>query len=280
MAIERTEINGDFSALKTALETLVPAFFASVELTDASTITCKDADENTLLVFAVSGNTHLPRAYRSADNYLTPITAGMSYLGAIKYFFKVGANGAFLTYPNGDALAIAKAENGKTAIQKSIALKPDVIVMDLVMPNMDGTAATTEILKCLPETKILMLTSFGTADGIAHAIEAGAKGAMMKNADFSELVAAIRTIPAGGRAISPEIEHFMEEDPPVQKLTQRQSDILASLVRGLTNDDIAKQFSIQRSSVKDHLTAIFEKLGAANRSEAVSIALRKHLLKT
>jgi NarL family two-component system response regulator LiaR len=179
-----------------------------------------------------------------------------------------------------DIEVVGEAENGKTAIQKSIALKPDVIVMDLVMPNMDGTAATTEILKCLPETKILMLTSFGTADGIAHAIEAGAKGAMMKNADFSELVAAIRTIAAGGRAISPEIEHFMEEDPPVQKLTQRQSDILASLVRGLTNDDIAKQFSIQRSSVKDHLTAIFEKLGAANRSEAVSIALRKHLLKT
>ena len=178
-----------------------------------------------------------------------------------------------------DIEVVGEAENGKTALQKSIALKPDVIVMDLVMPNMDGTAATTEILKSLPETKILMLTSFGTADGIAHAIEAGAKGAMMKNADFSELVAAIRTIAAGGRAISPEIEHFMEEDPPVQKLTQRQSDILASLVRGLTNDDIAKQFSIQRSSVKDHLTAIFEKLGAANRSEAVSIALRKHLLK-
>ena len=179
-----------------------------------------------------------------------------------------------------DIEVVGDAENGKTAIQKSIALKPDVIVMDLVMPNMDGTAATAEILKRLPETKILLLTSFGTADGIAHAIEAGAKGAMMKNADFSELVAAIRTIAAGGRAISQEIEHFMEKDPPVQKLTQRQSDILASLVRGLTNDDIAKQFSIQRSSVKDHLTAIFEKLGAANRSEAVSIALRKHLLKT
>lgn len=178
-----------------------------------------------------------------------------------------------------DIEVVGEADNGKTAIQKSIVLKPDVIVMDLVMPNMDGTTATAEILKRLPETKILLLTSFGTADGIAHAIEAGAKGAMMKNADFSELVAAIRTIAGGGRAISPEIEHFMEEDPPVQKLTQRQSAILASLVRGLTNDDIAKQFSIQRSSVKDHLTAIFEKLGAANRSEAVSIALRKHLLK-
>ena len=178
-----------------------------------------------------------------------------------------------------DIEVVGEADNGKTAIQKSIVLKPDVIVMDLVMPNMDGTTATAEILKRLPETKILLLTSFGTADGIAHAIEAGAHGAMMNNADFSELVAAIRTIAGGGRAISPEIEHFMEEDPPVQKLTQRQSAILASLVRGLTNDDIAKQFSIQRSSVKDHLTAIFEKLGAANRSEAVSIALRKHLLK-
>ena len=70
----------------------------------------------------------------------------------------------------------------------------------------------------------------------------------------------------------------MEEDPPVRDLTHRQSEILAAVVRGLTNDDIAKMFSIQRSSVKDHLTAIFAKLGAANRSEAISIALRKHLL--
>ena len=134
MAIERTEINGDFSALKTALETLVPAFFASVELTDASTITCKDADENTLLVFAVSGSTHLPRAYRSADNYLTPTTAGSSYLGVIKYFFKVGANGAFLTYQQGEALAIAKAENGKTAI---------------VMPGSGGSTASNRLVTLL-----------------------------------------------------------------------------------------------------------------------------------
>ena len=71
----------------------------------------------------------------------------------------------------------------------------------------------------------------------------------------------------------------MEEDPPVRDLTQRQSEILAAVVRGLTNDDIARMFSIQRSSVKDHLTAIFAKLGASNRAEAISIALRKHLLK-
>ena len=178
-----------------------------------------------------------------------------------------------------DIEVVGEAENGETAVSKALTLKPDVIVMDLVMPGKDGTTATVEIMKALPETKILLLTSFGTADGISHAIEAGASGALMKNADFSELVASIRTIASGGRAISPEILHFMEEDPPVRDLTRRQSEILAAVVRGLTNDDIAKLFSIQRSSVKDHLTAIFAKLGASNRAEAISIALRKHLLK-
>ena len=112
MAIERTEINGDFSALKTALETLVPAFFASVELTDANTITCKDADENTVFQFTKNSNMWLPKAYRSASSALAPV--GTS-LNEIKYFFKVGVNGAFLTWAGGEAVAIAKAANGKTA---------------------------------------------------------------------------------------------------------------------------------------------------------------------
>ena len=178
-----------------------------------------------------------------------------------------------------DIEVAGEADDGEIAVTKALALKPDVVVMDLMMPKKDGAAATAEIRKLLPDSKILLLTSFGTADGVAHALAAGAAGALMKNADFSELVASIRTVASGGRAISPEIEHFIEEDPPVQKLTPRQMDILSSVVRGLTNDDIARQFSIQRSSVKDHLTAIFAKLGAANRSEAISIAMRKHLLK-
>ena len=178
-----------------------------------------------------------------------------------------------------DIEVVGEADDGEVAVRKALTLKPDVVVMDLMMPKKDGSSATAEIRKLLPDTKILLLTSFGTADGVAHALAAGATGALMKNADFSELVASIRTIAAGGRAVSPEIEHFIKEDPPVQKLTQRQMEILASVVRGLTNDDIARQFSIQRSSVKDHLTAIFAKLGAANRSEAISIALRKQLIK-
>ena len=178
-----------------------------------------------------------------------------------------------------DIEVVGDADDGEVAVRKALTLKPDVVVMDLMMPKKDGATATAEIRELMPDTKILLLTSFGTADGVAHALAAGATGALMKNADFSELVASIRTVASGGRAISPEIEHFIEEDPPVQKLTPRQMDILASVVRGLTNDDIARQFSIQRSSVKDHLTAIFAKLGAANRSEAISIALRKQLIK-
>lgn len=179
-----------------------------------------------------------------------------------------------------DIEVVGDAENGKVALSKALATKPDVVIMDIVMPKMDGSAATVEIKRFLPETKVLLLTSFGTANGIAHALAAGATGALMKNSDFTELVTAVRTVASGGRAISPEIEHFIEADPPVRELTKRQSAILESVVRGLTNDDIAKQFSIQRSSVKDHLTAIFAKLGAANRTEAISIALRKQLLKS
>ena len=178
-----------------------------------------------------------------------------------------------------DIKVVGEAEDGDDAVKKAVSLRPDVVVMDLVMPKKDGAEATSEIHGLLPEAKILLLTTFGTADGVAHALASGATGAMMKNADFSDLAAAVRTVASGGNAVSPEIERFIREDPPVTNLTKRQGEILAAVVRGLTNDDIAKQFSIQRSSVKDHLTAIFEKLGAANRSEAISIALRKHLLK-
>lgn len=178
-----------------------------------------------------------------------------------------------------DIKVVGEAEDGDDAVKKAVSLRPDVVVMDLVMPKKDGAEATSEIHGLLPEAKILLLTTFGTADGVAHALASGATGAMMKNADFSDLAAAVRTVASGGNAVSPEIERFIREDPPVTNLTKRQGEILAAVVRGLTNDDIAKQFSIQRSSVKDHLTAIFEKLGAANRAEAISIALRKHLLR-
>ena len=178
-----------------------------------------------------------------------------------------------------DIGVVGEAEDGEDAVKKAVSLKPDVVIMDLVMPKMDGAEATARIMNILPQTKIVLLTTYGSANGVASALAAGAAGAMMKNADFDELASAIRKVASGEKAVSSEIERFIREDPPVTNLTKRQGEILAAVVRGLTNDDIAKQFSIQRSSVKDHLTAIFEKLGAANRAEAISIALRKHLLR-
>ena len=179
-----------------------------------------------------------------------------------------------------DIEVVGDAEDGPTAIRRAARLKPDVVVMDLLMPNMDGVEATRRLLADRPDTKVLILTTFGTADGIAHALEAGALGAVMKNVDFSELVAAIRAVAAGERAVSPEIERILAAEPPIAALSPRQTEILQSIVRGLSNPDIAKQLGISLDMVKEHSAALFQKIGAANRTEAVAIALRKHLIRT
>lgn len=178
-----------------------------------------------------------------------------------------------------DIEVVGEAEDGEEVVRKAIKLAPDVIIMDLMMPKKDGVAATVEIHHQLPETKIMILTSYGTSDGIAHALAAGASGALMKSTEFSEFVSAIRAIAAGERVVAPDIERQLAEDPPVRELTERQRQILHSITRGLTNADIAKQLGIREDSVKEHVNAIFSKLGASNRSEAITIALRKHLLK-
>ena len=152
---------------------------------------------------------------------------------------------ASLLNAEADLEVVGEAENGEVAVQKARELKPDVIVMDLVMPKKDGSTATAEILNEFPSVKILLLTSFGTSDGIAHALAAGASGALMKNTDFNEFVSSIRTVADGGRAVSKEIEQLIADDPPVHDLTQRQKEILSSVIRVLTNADIAEQFTLR-----------------------------------
>lgn len=178
-----------------------------------------------------------------------------------------------------DLEVIGAVGNGQEAVEKALALKPNVVIMDLMMPIMDDVEATREIRKAAPTVQILVLTTFGTSDGIAHAIEAGALGAMMKSADHEELAEAIRKVAGGEQAISEEVALQMKIDPPVPNLTPRQMEILDSMVHGLNNLDIAKQLGIRRDGVKEHVNAILTKIGASNRTEAVAIALRKHLLK-
>lgn len=179
-----------------------------------------------------------------------------------------------------DFLVVGQAKNGIEAVREAVRLRPDIVIMDLVMPKKDGVEATAEIYEKAPGSRVILLTTFGTSDGIAHALAAGAKGAMLKNADNAELVRAIRTVRSGGEFISAEIRQQIAADPPIPQLTPRQQEILSSMVRGLTDRDISHQLGIRLDGVNDHVRAILAKVGAANRTEAVAIALRKHLLKT
>ena len=178
-----------------------------------------------------------------------------------------------------DFRVVGEAEDGVSAVALTKRLHPDVVIMDLMMPKKNGIEATREIRALSPETKIVILTSFSTSDGIVHALKAGAAGAILKSDDFSTLAAAIRTVSTGDRAISPDIQKLIDEDPPVPDLTARQEEILDAIVRGQTYTDIALRCNISEATVKEHIALICNKLGAANRSEAIAIALRKHLLK-
>ena len=179
----------------------------------------------------------------------------------------------------GDVKVVGDTGDGESAISLALKLRPDVIVMDLVMPEMDGVETTRRLIEKWPEANVLILTTFATSDGISHAVKAGAKGAILKNADLKGLLAAIHDIAEGKRHFSAEVAQIMTDDPPVPELSGRQQEILESIVRGLSNSDIARQLGISLPMVKEHLSLLFAKLGASNRTEAVAIALRTQLLK-
>ena len=174
---------------------------------------------------------------------------------------------------------VGEAKDGNEAVARAKHLAPDVVVMDIVMPRKDGVEATAAIHAAVPDSKIVILTSFGTSDKIARAIDAGATGALMKSADDRELVSTIRSVATGARAISPAVRKLLAADPPASKLTSRQLEILQAMSRGLTNKDIAKMFSIRTDGVNEHVISILAKLGAANRTEAVATAVRKQLVR-
>lgn len=176
-----------------------------------------------------------------------------------------------------------EATNGVDAVRLAGEIRPDVVLMDLMMPGLDGVEATKRITSAKSDGRlvpaVLILTTFSLADGIAHALANGASGAILKSADFDEILKAIRTVAAGGEYVSEELRQMLKDNPAVPELTGRQTEVLESMVSGLTNEDIARNLGLSLSVVKEHIRAVFNKLGVANRSEAVAIALRKHLLK-
>ncbi|MBQ3746195.1 MAG: response regulator transcription factor [Kiritimatiellae bacterium] len=190
---------------------------------------------------------------------------------------RVGLNALFSHQP--DMEVIGEARDGMEAVRLAEKLDPDVIVMDLMMPKLDGADATQRILDVSPDAKVVILTSYGTSDDLVRAVANGVKGAMIKSAPIEEIVDAIRTVHAGGESFPPEVRQFVAETPRPAILTERQKDILHSATRGLTTEEIAKQYGISVSCVLKHFTSIFRKLDVTNRTEAITVALRKQLLK-
>ena len=179
-----------------------------------------------------------------------------------------------------DDLAVAgSVGDGPSALREADRLHPDVILLDFLMPGMNGLEVTNALLAADPSRKVLILTTFGEAEGIRRALAAGARGAVLKSIPFDDLVAAVRTVAGGGTHVSPEIRQIIEEEKPLSALSPRQREILQSVSHGLTNEAIAANLGISVPMVRQHLQALFAKIGAQNRAEAVAIALRRMLLK-
>ena len=178
-----------------------------------------------------------------------------------------------------DMEVVGEAPDGKRAIELATELKPDVVVMDLMMPGMNGADATKGVMEASPGTRVIVLTSFGSASDLARAVDNGASGAQSKEESTDRLLDAIRIVAAGGTAFSPELRQTIEDEAAQPPLTAKQTEILQSVVLGFSNKEIAAQFGISPESVKKHMSAILGKLGASSRAEAVGIALRRQLFK-
>ena len=178
-----------------------------------------------------------------------------------------------------DMTCVGAVRNGLLAAQAVARTKPDVVIMDLMMPEMNGIEATRKIRAEGKDVRILILTTFGSAGDIRSALDAGADGALLKSTPNRDIIAAVRRLARGLEVIDGDIQSILREELPRPDLTDAQMDILVSVSRGLSNKDIAKQFSLSYSSVKRHLAAIFNKVGAATRAEAASIALSNNWLK-
>jgi NarL family two-component system response regulator LiaR len=182
-----------------------------------------------------------------------------------------------------DLQLAGEAESGETAIQLCPQIMPDVILMDMVLPLMDGATATRVIRQQFPQIQVIVLTSFKEGELIKNALEAGAIGYLLKDVSADELAQAIRAAYSGRVTLSPEaaqtlVETANQPPPPGLDLTEREREVLALLVEGLNNTQIAGRLTVSPSTVKSHVSNILSKLGVASRTEAVTLALRNHIV--
>ena len=188
----------------------------------------------------------------------------------------MGLRALISTEPDLDV--VAEAADGETAVVQYAAHQPDVVLMDLRMPGMNGTAAIRAIRADHPNARVVALTTYDGDTDIYRALDAGACGYLLKNTLAREVVGAIRTAAAGRKFIPPDVASRLAEFMPRTDLTAREHEVLGFAAKGLRNQDIARLIGRTEETVKVHLKHIMEKLGAADRTEAVTIALRRGIL--
>jgi NarL family two-component system response regulator LiaR len=190
--------------------------------------------------------------------------------------------GAFLMAFD-DLELVAEAGSGEEAVAMCNRLRPDVVLMDLKMPGMDGAAATRQIREHWPEIQVVALTSFKEEELVERALEAGAIGYLLKNVSAEELAEAIRAARVGRPTLAPEaaqalIQSARKPPAPGHDLTERELEVLALMVEGMSNPEIAERLFVSRSTIKFHVSNVLSKLGVASRTEAVSLALKCDLI--
>jgi NarL family two-component system response regulator LiaR len=182
-----------------------------------------------------------------------------------------------------DLQLVGEAENGAAAIQLCGEVLPDVVLMDMFMPDMDGATATRVIRQQFPQVQVIALTSFKEGELIKKALEAGAIAYLLKDVSADDLVRAIRAAHAGRATLSPEAAQALVEtanQPPMKglDLTEREREVLALMVEGLNNTQIAGRLTVSPSTIKSHVSNVLSKLGVVSRTEAVTLALRNRIV--
>jgi NarL family two-component system response regulator LiaR len=182
-----------------------------------------------------------------------------------------------------DLELVGEARNGREALLVCEQAQPDVILMDLVMPEMSGAEATRAIRERCPEVRVIALTSFQDKDLVQQALQAGAISYLLKNVSANELADAIRGAHAGRSTLAPEaaqalVQGAAQEPAPGHDLTAREREVLALMIEGLTNPQIAERLVVSRATAKAHVSNVLSKLGASNRAEAIALALQHKIL--
>ena len=190
---------------------------------------------------------------------------------------------AFLELQDGIEVA-GEAGDGREGVAAAERLRPDVVLMDLVMPRLDGVGAMRELRRRLPEVKVIVLTSFTDDEQLLPAVQAGAAGYLLKNAQPQELARAVRAAHAGDALLDPHIAARLLEsiarpasEAPADPLTRREREVLELIARGLSNKRIARELGIAEKTVKTHAGHVFAKLGVTDRTQAALLAVRTGL---